>query len=172
MLQTQIDSAKQEREALDARLPRGGGPIVSRLDAAERELALLEELVPLDTRCTAARHEAEAAAARVATAETDLSTARRRWRDTLVAAGLPGNLAPKHVKHLAQRCERITELQRRLARRREEFERRRGELDGVTERADRLVADTGLTIAGDDLLQDLVHCLRARDAGNHALQDL
>ena len=50
MLQTQIQQTKQDRDALDAQLPRGGGPIASRLQAAEQELAALEELVPLDTR--------------------------------------------------------------------------------------------------------------------------
>ena len=47
MLQSQVEQTKSEREQLDAQLPRGGGPIVSRLEAAEKDLASLEELVPL-----------------------------------------------------------------------------------------------------------------------------
>ncbi len=55
---------RSDRDALDAQLPRGGGPIAVRLQAAEKELAALEELTPLDGRRAAARQEAEAAARR------------------------------------------------------------------------------------------------------------
>ena len=39
---------------LDDQLPRGGGPMASRLAAAERELAALEELTPLENLSLAA----------------------------------------------------------------------------------------------------------------------
>ena len=55
LLQMQIKQAKDERAVLDDQLPRGGGPMASRLAAAERELAALEDLAPLDSRHAAAR---------------------------------------------------------------------------------------------------------------------
>ena len=61
LLRSQVEQTKTDRDALDAQLPRGGGPIAARLQAAEKELAALEELAPLDARRTAARQEAEAA---------------------------------------------------------------------------------------------------------------
>ena len=149
MLQLQIQQAKEERDSLDGQLPRGGGPIVSRLKTAEQELAALEEFVPLDTRRAAARQEAQAAAERVNQAEDGLAAARRQWREALDAAGLPGNLAPKQVRQLVGRCDQIGQMQRRLEHRREELAVRRRELDSLLRRIAQLVTDTGVTVTGD-----------------------
>jgi len=146
MLQMQIKQAKEERDSLDSQLPSGGGPIVARLETAEKELATLEELLPLDTRRQAARQESQAAAARAAEAEEDLADARGRWREVLSSLGLPQNLAPKQVRRLIEGCDRISQQQRSLQLRREELDRRRGELDSLLGRIAQLVADTGVSV--------------------------
>ena len=115
MLQLQINQVREERESLDKQLPRGG-PIASRLEAAERELAELEELVPLDAKRQAAKQEAEAADSRAQQAETDLAEARRQWKDATAAAGLPKGLSPKQVRELAACVDSIRELQDRMGR--------------------------------------------------------
>ena len=69
VLRSQVQQTKSDRDALDAQLPSGGGPIASRLQAAEKELAALEELAPLEGRRNAARQEADAAARRAGEAE-------------------------------------------------------------------------------------------------------
>ena len=71
-----VGMKQRDRDSLDAQLPRGGGPIQSQLQAAEKELAALEELTPLDTRRSAARQEAESAARRVHEAADELKAAR------------------------------------------------------------------------------------------------
>jgi uncharacterized protein YhaN len=159
MLQTQIQQTKQDRDALDAQLPRGGGPIPSRLQSAEQELASLEELVPLDTRRTAARQEGEAAGRRAVQAEAELTAARRRWRDGLKGIGLPGNLVPKQVRHIVQRCEHIAQTQRRLVHRREELSQRRRELDALAGRIAQLGSDAGVTFVSKQ------PCERLRELG-------
>ena len=83
VLQLQVQQAKADRDALDGQLPHGGGPIVSRLQAAEKELAAMEELTPLDTRRSAARQEAEAAAR-----AGDRRQGRAENRPATLAAGL------------------------------------------------------------------------------------
>ena len=155
MLQLQIQQAKEDRDALDEQLPRGGGPLSVRLEAAEKELAALEELAPLDTRRVAARQESEAAAARAGQTERDLTAARRRWSEALQTAGLPGNLAPKQVRELLGRCDQIGRMQRQLQQRREEFDRRRSELDALASRIAQLVVDTGVTVAVGDPVEQL-----------------
>ena len=50
VLGQQLKAAQAERDELDAKLPRGGGPLVARLQAAEKQLAQLEALVPLACR--------------------------------------------------------------------------------------------------------------------------
>ncbi len=155
MLGLQIEQAKQERDTLDQQLPRGGGPIAGRLEAAEKELAALEELGPLDGRRDAAQQEAHAAAGRLNLAESELGAARRRWREALRAIGLPTNLAPKQVRQLVRRCDQIGRMHRRLEDRREELGRRRRELDSLTGRISQIVTDTGLAPAGDQPVEQL-----------------
>jgi len=154
MLQAQIQQAREERDHLDRQLPGSGSP-ADRLQAAEEELAALEELVPLDTRRGAARREAEAAAARVAQAEAEAAAARRTWREALSAAGLPQKLAPKHVRQLLQCCDHMAQLQRRLEHRREELAQRRRERDSLLGRIGQLVEETGVAVTGSNGIQRL-----------------
>ncbi len=136
LLQSQMQQAREERDGVDAQLAAAGGgekedrstvcevpsglprqigsaPVFPRLDAAEKELAALEELAPLDARRAAARHEAEAAAVRAREAKGQLRAARRRWHDALSAAGLPETLRPKQLRRLARHGGRLAEMQRR-----------------------------------------------------------
>ena len=105
MLQLQVKQAGEDRDALDAQLPRGGGPIAARLAAAEKDLAALEELMPAG-RPAAAPAEQEAAAARerlvrdrARTRRRAAPLARRPWRQ----AGLPRGLAPGRLKQSCRR---------------------------------------------------------------------
>jgi uncharacterized protein YhaN len=145
ILQLQVKQTGADRDALDGQLAAGGGPLPARLAAAEKELAALEELLPLETRRGAAGEDAAAAGSRLAHAEQDLAAARRRWREAVRQAGLPPGLAPKCVKQLSQRCERIGQLQRQLAQRSEELAHRRRELESLTARIAQLVADSGVS---------------------------
>jgi uncharacterized protein YhaN len=147
VLQLQMGQAKADRDALDGQLPQGGGPIPSRLQAAEKELAALEELTPLDTRRSAACQEAEAAARRASDAKEELKTARRRWRQALAMLGLPEGLSFQQVSALRQRGDRIAETQRRLSQVREDLLRRQRELDALVARIGQLAADAGLALA-------------------------
>ena len=155
ILRLQVQQTNEDRDALDAQLPRGGGPIVSRLQAAERDLAALEELTPLDTRRATARQEAGAAEARLAQADEEHRAGRRHWRQAATSIGLPEDITPKQVRRLAQRCDRIAEMQRRLAQRREELSRRRKELDALGSRIVQLAADGGVPLGGTNPIEHL-----------------
>lgn len=155
VLQLQIQQAKADRDSLDSQLSVGSGPLAGRLQAAEKELAALEELTPLDTRRSAARQEAEAAGRRAAEAKADLHAARRRWRDALSAAGLPPDLGPKQVARLRQRGDRIADMQRRLGQRREDLQRRRQELDSLSGRIAQLAADARVSLGSTDPVEQL-----------------
>jgi len=170
MLQLQLQQTKEERDALDERLAGGGGVAgggaerrprlpdswgtaalcpshpVSRLQTAEKDLAALEELVPLDAQRTGARQEAQAAAGRVAQAREELGTARRRWGQALSAAGLPESLTPKQVRGLMRRCDHLGQMHRHWEDRREELGRRRRELDSLRDRITQLVADSQVAV--------------------------
>ncbi len=146
MLQLQVKQAKEERESLDRQLPRGGGPMLVRLQAAEKDLAYLEELVPLDARRQAAQEDAESAGERVHDAEAEMAAVRRRWREAIAVLGLPKDLSPKQVRHLAKSCGRVKEIHERLERLREESQQRRREMDALCGRINQVVAHAGLTL--------------------------
>ena len=59
MLEAQTKQAQQERDTLDEQLPKGGGNLTSRLQAAEADLAKLEALMPLDAKRGSAGKGAE-----------------------------------------------------------------------------------------------------------------
>jgi len=155
MLGTQIKQTQEERRTLDAALSPGGGPIQSRLEAAERELAALEELVPLDGRRSGARQDAHAAAGRVNLAEHELKTALRRWQEALRTVGLPPGLRPGQVKQLGRDCDRVRETVRRTESTRQELAARRGELDAISGRIRELVRQCGVSVSADDPLEQL-----------------
>jgi DNA repair exonuclease SbcCD ATPase subunit len=155
VLQLQIEQAKKDRDQLDAQLPRGGGAIAGRLQAAESELAGFEELTPLDTRRNAARQEVEAAQRRVDEAKEELRLSRRRWRKALAAIGLPEELDPTQVRRLSQRGGRIGEIQRRLAQYQEDLSRRQRELESLSTRIVQLAAEAGVPLVAAGPVEQL-----------------
>src|SRR6185295_18272052 len=96
-LRKQTEEVKRERDALDKQLPRGGGPLVARLQAAEAELAKLEELLPVESERKNVHREARAARQQKHAAQAELKKARGRWRAALSAAGLPETLRSKQL---------------------------------------------------------------------------
>ena len=87
LLQLQVKQMGEDRDAMDGQLPRGG-PIAGRLAAAEKDLAALEELMPVDARLTAAKQEAAAARERLVREEQE-----HRRRAAPLAFG-PGRRRP------------------------------------------------------------------------------
>ncbi len=155
MLQSQQEQTVTEREQLDAQLPRGGGPMVSRLQAAEQDLASLEELVPLETQRNSARQQATAAQARVAEATQEFKSARRCWREALVAVGLPGEISLRQARLLSGHWQRLAESECRLEQLREEVLRRRQEWDMHASRIAQLASEAGVALDGADAMEHL-----------------
>jgi uncharacterized protein YhaN len=147
-LVAQIKQAKEERTALDAQLPRGAGPWLTRLQAAEKELAALEELVTIDAQRQAAQREADAAAQRIRETEEERKSARRRWQNALASAGLPKHLSPKEVRHLSEGHQSLRALQRRLKQARTDLEERRKEFDALAGRVAQVLSDAELEPVG------------------------
>jgi uncharacterized protein YhaN len=169
-LAKQLEQAKQEREALDAQLSRGGGPLLTRLQAAEKDLAALEELLAVDAKRQTSEKEAAAAQARHEQAHGALRAARRRWHQALAAAGLPGTLSPRQVRRYAAGSERADELERRLKRGQQELDQRRGERDALAARVRQLIGDVGLKSA-DQRTVDQLRLLRQALAEHEALAE-
>ncbi|HVX14479.1 MAG TPA: AAA family ATPase [Pirellulales bacterium] len=144
ILGSQVKQAKEEREALDRELPRGGGPLLTRLQTAEKELAALEELLGVDAERQAALASAEAAGRRAAAADNERREARRRWEQALAAAGLPKQLTPKQARQFATRHRQLADLELERDRRYDELQERQREFDMLAGRIKQLLADVGL----------------------------
>lgn len=155
ILAAQVKQAKEEREALDRDLPRGGGPLLMRLQNAEKELATLEELLGIDAQRQAAVAAAEAARVRVTAAENERRDGRRKWEQALAAAGLPKQLSPKQARRFDLRHRRLGDLEKRRDRHFEELQSRQGELDILSGRIKQLLADVGLKPASQRLVDQV-----------------
>ncbi len=143
MLERQLEQAKGERDDLDSALPTGGGPLPIRLQAAERELASLEELLSLDAHRQTAEETSQAARVRLKQAGDDWQKARRRWQQALTSAGLPDNLSPRQIREAAKQAVGLASRERQLEHAKSERDRCQRELSSLAARIEPLVADAG-----------------------------
>ena len=156
LLQKQIKQIKDERAVLDDQLPQGGGPMASRLASAERDLAELENMAPLDSRHAAARQHAHVSSSQAAQAAEDLKVARRAWREGLESAGLPENFSPQKVRLVARVAKRIRDMQSHLSLMDDELNQRRRERDMLHSRVAQLIADCGEKVQSEDPMEKVL----------------
>ena len=81
LLGKQIEQAQQEVADLDALLPRGGGSLEARLSAGEKELASLEDLLPLEANLQTARQRVQAARRRLDQLTAAVKESKSHWRE-------------------------------------------------------------------------------------------
>lgn len=167
LLEGQIAQAKEERDALDRQLPKGGGPLLTRLQAAEKELARLEELLVLDGKRSVAQQQAESARSHAGQLRTEQHRAQRKWQHYLATAGLPADTRPSALRLLMRSRRTRSESTARLDRLRIEADGRRRDLDGFVGRIRQLLAELEIKPSGtgfDDHLRQLEDTLREHHA--------
>ena len=167
LFQLQVKQTSDDRDALDGQLPRGGGPIAARAGGGRKGSGGAG-------RFDAFGRPPHRRAARGCRGETAGGGGRagfgrraRRWRQSLVQAGLPRKLAPRQLKRLAASRDQIALLQRQLTERQEELGHRRRELDSLVGRIAQLVADAGVEVAAGspaEQLRQLAEALARQEA--------
>lgn len=150
LVRQQLSKVKRERDEIERQLPESAGQWTVDLQDAEGKLARLEELVPLERRCQAARARYEEAKLRQTRAAHELAAAEQAWRADLRAAGLPETLDSGGLKEIAVRTQRIAGLESRRAALVHELESRQRELEELDRRIARLLDDVGLKFASRD----------------------
>ena len=140
----QIDEAEEERDRLDAELPLTNGSVQLRLQHAERHLAELERILPVESQRREVESEIEAAERRVKLAEEKHAAALANWKAKLRANGLPERSPPANLAIMAGQCERLAELEARIENRRDDMGRRQREFAIVSQRILTLAEETGL----------------------------
>jgi uncharacterized protein YhaN len=154
-LAVQIRQNHDEREALDKQLPRGGGSLTARVQTAEKELAELEELIPLDTQRQSLERELATLGQSLEAQKKEATSTRAQWRKLLAAAGLPSHVAPGQVRSLSRVKPRLDKLERKLDALVREREQRAAGLAQLAERIRPLMEMAGIEPADESLTRRL-----------------
>jgi uncharacterized protein YhaN len=120
-LTRQREEAERDKEVLDAELPMTDGSVVLRLQAAEKHLAELENVLPVEAQRKRAGHEVSTALSRLEQAKAQFEKATTAWRNKLVALGISEKLDPLRFAAVAERFVALGDLEERVALRREEI---------------------------------------------------
>jgi uncharacterized protein YhaN len=160
-LGTRIKKAREDREALDALLPSGGGPLVSQLRAAEQELADLRGLAPLEEKKQASERQHETVSRQAAELEEQHRAARKGWSQALRDADLPSDRSPQQIRELIKGAAQLARYRQRLDDCREQSEQRRRELHECAERLQGLFDDVGLEPISERLMDRVDQLTRA-----------
>jgi uncharacterized protein YhaN len=143
-LHVQMRQAKKERDELDEQLPKGGGPTEARLAAAEKKLAQLEGIIPLESQRKVVSQGAASVKQRAKEAHRRLIEARRAWSDALSEAGWPSNLSPKQVLLSNRGSKRSQTISKKIAFLKLEREQAQRSLRTMLERVREVAADCGV----------------------------
>lgn len=147
LLITQLDQAKQDAAAIDARYPAAGMSHELRYQTAQKDLASLEKLIPVDAQRKEIAHRIKAEEERLIRAKDAAQQAQKRWIEWLASTGLPTDWTPQQIRDLLGRYGNAGEIRRNLERAYEDINQRVRDLRVITDRIDRVVLETNLAFA-------------------------
>ncbi|MCA9230333.1 MAG: AAA family ATPase [Planctomycetales bacterium] len=150
-LARQIEEAEKEKKRLDAELPMTDGSVALRLQAAERHLAELEKVLPVEVQRKQAGHEVSTAESRVAQARQQLEKAMSAWRNKLVGLGFSEKIDPQRFLNVCERFTALSDLEGRAKLRRDDLELRQREHAMITRRITDLAQETGCVLESDEV---------------------
>jgi len=156
-----VEDAEAEKSEIDAVLSLSGGSVALRLQHAERHLAELERILPVETQRREVAQALSSAVRRLKQAEEKYASALGNWKARLRAVGLPEGLTPANLATMAAQCDRLAELEARIENRRDDMQRRQREFAIVSQRIFALAEETDLRRENITPLEQLDH-LRAQ----------
>jgi uncharacterized protein YhaN len=142
----QVADAEREKSEVDVELPLTDGSVVLRLQAAERHLAELENVLPVEAQRKQAGNEVQNAEARVKQAQRERDAALAVWRSTVVALGLPESLDAQRLVTVSERYGQLAELESRVRHRREDAAARQREYETLLRRIQDLAVEVGCVL--------------------------
>jgi uncharacterized protein YhaN len=116
------------------------------LQHAERHLAELERVLPVESQRREAAQEITSAERRLKLAQEKHAAALANWKARLRALGLPEVVTPENLTSMAGQCDRLAELEARIENRRDDMNRRQREFALVSQRIFALAEETGLRL--------------------------
>jgi uncharacterized protein YhaN len=151
----QIREAQDEMQQLDRELPITEGSVAMRLEHAERHLAELERMLPVESKRREAAQEITAAERRLELAQEKHAAAEANWKNKLRALGLPDDVHPDNLATMAGQFEQVQQLSQRIDNRRDDAARREREFETVSRRIFALAEETGLRVEDAEPLEQL-----------------
>ncbi|HEX3600518.1 MAG TPA: AAA family ATPase [Lacipirellulaceae bacterium] len=141
-----IETLDAEEAELDHALKLNGGSVGLRLQHAERHLAELERVMPVENQHREVKQAVSTADRRLKQAEEKHAAALANWKSRLRAMGLPETVTPQNLAIMAAQSERLAELETRIENRRTEMQLRQREFNLVSQRIFTLAEETGLRL--------------------------
>ena len=145
-LSRKIDEAERDKKLLDAELPLTDGSVVLRLQAAEKHLAELENVLPVEAQRKRAGHEVTSAETRLAQATAQYEKSLAAWKSKLLGLGFSDKLNPLHFVSAKQRFTALGDLEERVKLRHEEILARQREHATLTRRIRDLAQEVGCVL--------------------------
>lgn len=161
---------QKEIEELDVQVPHDTSNLERKLEESEKELATLEQLVPLEAKVQTARQRVQAAQRRLEQLTESAQDAQARWQSELRRAHLPETLSPQAVRQLAEGNKHLYEARRQLELKREALETREQELESLSARIMQIAEDVEMNYTVSDPQQLLNH-LSVAASEQQALQE-
>jgi len=155
LVESQTESASRQGDELDSALPKSSLSLAARLEAAQRELAELEKLLPLDAQRQSAQQEADRHQAVLAEMRQRHTRARERWRQALASLGLSDSLNPRQVRERLATSSKLNTIQRQLADAQADVDRRRQELAAVASQVSQVFEASHIEPASSQITQRL-----------------
>ena len=146
----QIKEAEHHKEQLDADLPMTDGSVLIRLQAAERHLTELENVLPVEAERKQAKHDASSAESRLAQAQAAFDKGLARWRTKLISLGFSEQLDPERLLSVTDRYSALGELEGRAKLRREDAAAREREHAMITRRIHDLAEEVDCLLESDE----------------------
>lgn len=170
-LARQRQEAEREKEVLDAELPMTDGSVVLRLQAAEKHLAELENVLPVEAQRKRAGHEVSTAQSRLEQANTQLEKALTAWRNKLAGLGISEKLDPMRFAAVTERFAALGDLEERVALRHEEIALRQREHAAVTRRIRDLASEVGCVLTNPGSTEEGAELAAPLDQLEHLLAE-
>lgn len=158
----ETQEALREQKELDVELSMPEGSVVLQLQKAEKHLAELDQMLPVETQRRQADQEATMAENDFGSQKQRLAKAITEWKSSLRALGLPDRLTAEDLQRMAEQYEKQAQLQLQAENRLEDAQRRQRELAKVTQRIESLAEEADLVVEDASPLEQLDALLSER----------
>lgn len=155
LIRSQFEPLNEQRNQLDDALPSGGGPFVMQLQAAERELESLQQLLPLDSDAATDNEQSPLGGTSLTSAARRFKKIRGRWQKSLSSLGLPDTITPQNLDEDPYVTNERHEITRQWEIKKSILEQKDLELSAFHERIRRILTDADIEPEQDEPCEQL-----------------